>query len=177
MKYILPLLLAVTFSSCSTIKDARQDFTNFRRTIAFNLKQEAVYGNATFTPTHQPSNLWHTNRKTSSISFDRPCVCMASLKSGTTFMKEESVLWNVTGTKRMNGTWSWRGSLVRLFTTWTSITKSSSPNLLMVLGILVLEDLLSSFQSRLDLSRSCPENSICNEYYELRKSNRHQPRS
>lgn len=37
-----------------TVKDAKQDFKNFRRTIAFNLKQEAVYRNATFTPTHQP---------------------------------------------------------------------------------------------------------------------------
>ncbi len=169
MKYILILLSAITFTSCSTVKQAQTDFSNFQKTIELNAGRPVVYKNAyywlTCPPTHQPSNLWHTNRKTSSTSFDQPCVCMASLKSGTTFMKEESVLWNVTGTKRMNGTWSWRGSLVRLFTTWTSITKSSSPNLLMVLGILVLEDLLSSFQSRLDLSRSCPENSICNEHY------------
>ena len=59
MKKLLLLATAVLATGCTTMKetmrDAKQDFTNLRRTIVYNSKQEAVYKNATFTPTNYPS--------------------------------------------------------------------------------------------------------------------------
>jgi len=48
MKYVLILLSAITFSSCSTVKQAQTDFSNFRKTIEFNAGRPAVYRNAYF---------------------------------------------------------------------------------------------------------------------------------
>jgi predicted small secreted protein len=48
MKYILLLLLAVTFSSCSTVKHAKKDFTNFRKTIELNAGAPVVLKYAYF---------------------------------------------------------------------------------------------------------------------------------
>lgn len=59
MKKLLLLVTAVLATGCTTMKetmkDARQDFTNLRRTIAYNSKQKAVLSNATFTSAHYPS--------------------------------------------------------------------------------------------------------------------------
>jgi len=43
MKYVLILLATVLFSSCSTVKQAQTDFTNFRKTIEWNAGAPAVY--------------------------------------------------------------------------------------------------------------------------------------
>jgi hypothetical protein len=48
MKYAIALLLAVTFSSCSTVKHAKKDFTNFRKTIELNAGQPVVLKYAYF---------------------------------------------------------------------------------------------------------------------------------
>lgn len=47
MKYIL-IILAIGITGCSTMKQARTDFNNFRKTIDLNLNREAVYKNAYF---------------------------------------------------------------------------------------------------------------------------------
>ena len=59
MKKLLLLVTAVLATGCTTMKetmrDAKQDFKNFRRTIVYNSKQKAVRSNATFTSTNYPS--------------------------------------------------------------------------------------------------------------------------
>jgi hypothetical protein len=47
MKYIL-ILLTIGLSGCSTMKYAKTDFNNFRKTIQLNLNKKAVYKNAYF---------------------------------------------------------------------------------------------------------------------------------
>ena len=47
MKYIL-ITLAIGLSGCTTMKCAKTDFTNFRKTIQLNLNKKAVYKNAYF---------------------------------------------------------------------------------------------------------------------------------
>jgi uncharacterized protein YceK len=47
MKYIL-ILLTIGLSGCSTMKCAKTDFTNFRKTLEHNFKQKAVYQNSYF---------------------------------------------------------------------------------------------------------------------------------
>ena len=37
------ILLAVLLSGCSTIQQAKTDFSNFKKTIAVNAKAKAVY--------------------------------------------------------------------------------------------------------------------------------------
>ena len=48
MKKIILLLLAASFTGCSTIKQAQTDFRNFQRTIELNTNQKAVYKYAYF---------------------------------------------------------------------------------------------------------------------------------
>lgn len=40
--------LALMLSACSTIKQAKTDFRNFKRTVTFNLGQPVVYKNSVF---------------------------------------------------------------------------------------------------------------------------------
>jgi uncharacterized protein YceK len=42
MKYIL-ILLTIGLSGCSTMKYAKTDFNNFRKTLELNSKQDRVY--------------------------------------------------------------------------------------------------------------------------------------
>lgn len=42
------IVLAVLLSGCSTIKQAKTDFRNFKRTMTFNLGQPVVYKDSVF---------------------------------------------------------------------------------------------------------------------------------
>jgi hypothetical protein len=46
MKYVLILLSAIAFSSCSTVKQAQTDFNNFKKTIELNAGRPVVHKNA-----------------------------------------------------------------------------------------------------------------------------------
>ncbi len=46
MKYVLILLLAITFTNCSTVKQAQTDFSNFQKTIELNAGRPVVHKNA-----------------------------------------------------------------------------------------------------------------------------------
>jgi uncharacterized protein YceK len=49
MKTIVPIIIVtILLAGCSTIKQAKADFTNFRKTIQLNLDRPAVYQNAYF---------------------------------------------------------------------------------------------------------------------------------
>lgn len=43
MKYAIILLTATVFSSCTTVKQAQTDFTNFRKTIEWNAGMPVVH--------------------------------------------------------------------------------------------------------------------------------------
>jgi len=46
--FLLILLTTVTFSSCSTVKQAKKDFTNFKKTIELNAGAPVVLKYAYF---------------------------------------------------------------------------------------------------------------------------------
>jgi PBP1b-binding outer membrane lipoprotein LpoB len=41
--FLLILLTAITFTSCSTVKQAQKDFNNFKKTIELNADAPVVY--------------------------------------------------------------------------------------------------------------------------------------